>query len=121
MPFDNTLRIPAPAQSRLPNGQLLVSGLSSYRHSFGASLATLTCNDARKLSDEKWLSMLGSFLEQWFAFEEYLPCATDPLVLDVLHDNGLDELTYERFIGEMRPAPLRFADVPDPYENDPFP
>lgn len=46
---------------RLTNGLHGVAGVSSYRHTFSATLSRLV-NNSDKLDDEQWFSMLASLL-----------------------------------------------------------
>src|SRR5215471_19975346 len=64
----------------------LRSSRSSYFATFRHQLTILSKTDA--LDDEKWLSMLGTFVKDWFRYEAHFVHGRDSLV-DILKERGL--------------------------------
>src|SRR5437773_10152390 len=64
----------------------LRSSRSSYFATFRHQLTILSKTDA--LDEEKWLNMLGTFVEDWFRYESHFVHVRDCLV-DMLKERGL--------------------------------
>src|SRR5436190_24201946 len=64
----------------------LRSSRSSYFATFRHQLTILSKTDA--LDEEKWLNMLGTFVNDWFRYESHFVHGRDSLV-DILKERGL--------------------------------
>src|SRR5260370_42196657 len=64
----------------------LRSSRSSYFATFRHQLTLLSKTDA--LDEEKWLNMLGTFVQDWFRYESHFVHGRDSLV-DILKERGL--------------------------------
>src|SRR5229473_7660056 len=64
----------------------LRSSRSSYFATFRHQLTILSKTEA--LAEEKWLNMLGTFVQDWFRYESHFVHGRDSLV-DILKERGL--------------------------------
>src|SRR2546429_61927 len=64
----------------------LRSSRSSYFATFRHQLTILSKTDA--LDEEKWLTMLGKFVKDWFRYESHFVHGRDTFV-DILKERGL--------------------------------
>src|SRR5438552_17725537 len=71
----------------------LRSSRSSYFATFRHQLTILSKTDA--LDEEKWLTMLGTFVKDWFRYESHFVHGRDSLV-DILKERGLLSASADR-------------------------
>src|SRR5205809_7542315 len=83
----------------------LRSSRSSYFATFRHQLTILSNTDA--LDEEKWLTMLGTFVKDWFRYASHSVHGSDPLV-DILKERGLlsESDAVHPLIGKTSRVPL---------------
>src|SRR5262245_63127478 len=92
----------------------LRSSRRSYFATFRHQLTILSKTDA--LDEEKWLNMLGTFVEDWFRYESHFVHGRDSLV-DILKERGLlsESDAVQPLIGDRKsgsagmPRPISYA------------